>query len=150
MRNCGALIAILIAPVLIVVSSNSLEAQDENKFFLQDDGEVQVLRGLDPGTNFEPETLPEEIDVAPDAAPATQAESTQPRTEAKPKTTREAAIQRSRERGITVHRAGVRKERGPESGQTRGEAIERARERGIPTHRAGDAGWTPHSFRDGS
>ena len=150
MRNCGALIAILIAPVFIVVSSNSLEAQDESKFFLQDDGEVGVTRGLDSGTNFEPATLPEETDVAPAAAPATQVEPTQPRTEVEPKTTREAAIQRSRERGITVHRAGVLEERGPESGRTRREAIERVRERGIPTHRAGDAGWKPHSFRDGS
>ena len=109
-----------------------------------------MIRGLDPGTNFEPATLPEEIDVAPAAAPATEVEPAQPRTEVGPKTTREAALQRARERGITVHQAGVREERGPESGRTRREAIERARERGIPTHRAGDAGWTPYSFRDGS
>lgn len=150
MRKRGALIAILIAPVLIVVSPNSLEAEDEGKFFLQDDGEVGVTRGVDPGTNSEPATLPEGTDVAPAAAPATQVEPTQPRTEVEPKTTREAAIQRSRERGITVHRAGVLEERGPESGRTRREAIERSRERGITTHRAGDAGWKPHSFQDGS
>jgi pyruvate/2-oxoglutarate dehydrogenase complex dihydrolipoamide acyltransferase (E2) component len=142
MRKRAALIATLIAPVLIVVSSNSSEAEDESKFFLQDDGEIRVLRGIESDTNFEPATLPEEVDVTPAAAPAAQVEPTQPRTEVGPKTTREAALQRARERGITVHQAGVLEERGPESGRTRREAVERARERGIPTHRAGDAGYT--------
>ena len=150
MRKRGVLFAALIAPVLVVASSNSLEAEDAGGFFLQDHGEVRVLRGIESDTNVEPDTLPEEIDVAPAAAPGTQVEPTRPGTEGGPKTTREAAIQRSRERGIPTNRAATRKQRTPESGRTRREAIARSRERGIPTNRAADPGWTPYSFRDRS
>ncbi len=82
-------------------------AADESKFFLQDHGEVRVLRGLDLDTNFEPATLPEEIDVAPAAAPAAQVEPRRTRTEVGPKFTGETALRRARERGIPVNRAGV-------------------------------------------
>ena len=80
MRKYGILIATLIAPFLVVASSSSIEAANESQFFLQDHGEVRVLRGLDPSKNFEPATLPEEIDIAPAAAPATQVEPRQTRT----------------------------------------------------------------------
>jgi hypothetical protein len=149
MRNRCALSATLIAPFLMIASSNSLEAADESKFFLQDHGEVRVLRGLDPGQNFEAATLPEDIDLAPAAAPPELPVEPRPtRTEVGPKYTRQAALQRARERGITTHRAGVNEKRGPDSGRTRYEAIQRSRERGITTHRAGDLGWKPYSFRD--
>jgi len=148
MRNLRALSATLIAPFLMIASSNSLAAAEESKFFLQDNGEVRVLRGLDPGQNFEAATLPEDIDVAPAAAPPELSVEPRPtRTQTGPKFTRQAALQRARERGITVDRAGTRKQRTSKSGQTRRDAIARARERGIPTHRAGDLGWKPYSFR---
>ena len=63
MSKCGILIAALIAPVLMVASPNSLEAADESAFLLQDHGEVRVLRGLDPGKNFETARLPETLVV---------------------------------------------------------------------------------------
>ncbi len=148
MRNLRALSATLIAPFLMIASSNSLEAADESKFFLQDHGEVRVLRGLDPGQNFEAATQPEDISLAPAAAPPELPVEPRPtRTQTGPKFTRQAALQRVRERGITVDRAGTRKQRTSESGQTRRNAIARVRERGIITHRAGDLGWKPYSFR---
>ncbi len=149
MRKHRALIATLIAPFLMVVSSNSLEAAGESKFFLQDHGEVRVLRGLDPGTNFEPATLPEEVDVAPaDAPPELPVEPRRTRIEAGPTFTRQAALQRARERGITVHGALDRSsQRSPKFGSNRREAIARARARGITVHRAGELGWNPFSFR---
>ncbi len=149
MRNRRVLSATLIAPFLMIALSNSLEAADESKFFLQDHGEVRVLRGLDPGQNFEAATPPEDIDVAPAAAPPELPVEPRPtRTQTGPTFTRQAALQRARERGITVHRAGVLEERGPESGRNRREAIARVRERGITTHQAGELGWKPFSFRD--
>jgi hypothetical protein len=148
MRKHRALIATMIAPFLMVVSSNSLEAAGESKFFLQDHGEVRVLRGLDPGTNFEPATLPEEIDVAPAAAPPELPVEPRLTTQTGPIFTRQAALQRARERGITVHGALDRSsQRPPEWGRNRREAIARARARGITIHRAGQLGWNPFSFR---
>ncbi len=139
MRKCGFLIAALIAPVLMVASPNSLEAADESTFFLQDHGEVRVLRGLDPGKNFETAKLPEELDLAPAAAPEPQLEPRRTKTQAEPKRyfTRERALRRARERGVPVIRIGARRAPGPEVDSTRRRAIERARERGITVHRAG-------------
>ena len=107
MRNRRVLSATLIAPFLMIALSNSLEAADESKFFLQDHGEVRVLRGLDLDTNFDPATLLEEIDVAPAAAPAAQVEPRRTRTQVGPKFTGETALRRARRRGIPVNRAGV-------------------------------------------
>ena len=107
MRKCGFLIAALIAPVFMVASPNSLEAADESAFFLQDHGEVRVLRGLDPGKNFEAARLPVELDLAPAAAPPLQVEPRRTRTQVEPSPfARTRALERARERGITVHRAG--------------------------------------------
>jgi len=132
MRKCGFLIAALIAPVFMVASPNSLEAADESAFFLQDHGEVRVLRGLDPGKNFEAARLPEELDLAPASAPEPQLEPRRTRTQVEPRlTTRELALRRARERGITVHGPFSSGVRGPESGRTRREAVDRARERGV-------------------
>jgi pyruvate/2-oxoglutarate dehydrogenase complex dihydrolipoamide acyltransferase (E2) component len=132
MRNCGVLIATLIVPALMATSPNSLEAADESPFFLQDHGGVRVLRGLDPGKNFETARLPEELDLAPAAAPEPQLEPRRTRTQVEPRlTTRELALRRARERGITVHGPFSSGVRGPESGRTRREAVDRARERGV-------------------
>jgi len=132
MRKCGVLIAALIAPALMVTSPNSLEAADESPFFLQDHGGVRVLRGIDPGKNFETARLPEDLDLAPASAPQPQVEPRRTRTQVEPRlTTRERALRRARERGITVNRAGVREQRAPESGRTRTEAVERSRKRGV-------------------
>jgi hypothetical protein len=107
MRKCGVLIAALIAPVLMVTSLNSPEAADESPFFLQDHGEVRVLRGLDPGKNFEAAKLPVELDLAPAAAPLPQAEPRRTRTQVEQieqiRFTRKRQIELSRIRGITVH-----------------------------------------------
>ena len=139
MRNCGVLIAALIVPVLMATSPNSLEAADESPFFLQDHGGVRVLRGLDPGKNFETARLPEELDLAPAAAPEPQLEPRRTKTQVEPKRyfTRERALRRARERGIPVIRIGARRAPGPEVDSTRRRAIERARQRGITVHRAG-------------
>ncbi len=139
MRKCSVLGAALIAPALMVASSNSSEAAGESPFLLQDHGEVRVLRGLDPGKNFETAQLPEEIDLAPASAPEPQLEPRRTRTQVEPRRTftRTAALRRARERGITVHRAGVRDVPGPEAGRNRREALERARQRAVPGNRTG-------------
>ena len=139
MKNCAVLVVTLITPVLMFASPKSVAAGDESQFFLQDHGTVRVLRGLDPGKNFEAATVPEEIDVEPAAAPASEAQAAPPPTRAQegPKFTREAALERARERGIRVIPAGVRSQRPAASGETRRQAIERARQRGIPVNRAG-------------
>ena len=139
MRKCGFLIAALIAPVFMVASPNSPEAADESAFFLQDHGEVRVLRGLDPGKSFETAKLPEELDLAPAAAPEPQLEPRRTKTQVEPKRyfTRERALRRARERGIPVIRIGARRAPGPEVDSNRRRAIERARQRGITVHRAG-------------
>lgn len=149
MRKHHVLMATLIAPFLMLVSPNSLEAADESKFFLQDHGDVRILRGLDPAKSFEPATLPEEIDIAPAAVPPEPAvEPRQTETQRRPIFTRQEALRRVRERGITVDRAGVRKQRLPEAGRHRREAIARARARGIPTNRATNLAWRPYSSRE--
>ena len=138
MRKCGVLIAALITPALMVASLNSPEAADESPFFLQDHGEVRVLRGLDPGKNFEAAKLPEELDLAPAAAPPTEVEPRRTRTQVEPSPfARTRALERARERGITVHRVGVQDVLGPEAGRNRREAIERSRKRGITVHGPG-------------
>jgi len=135
MRKCGVLSVTLIATVLLLASSNSSEAAEESPFFLQDQGKVRVLRGIDPGKNFDTAKVPEE--EAPAAEPEPQAEAASNEAEEEPKFTRRMALERARARGITVHRAGVRQVRGPESGRTRQEALKRSRARGIPVNRAG-------------
>ena len=137
----------LIAPLLIVLSPQSVDADDKSGFFLQDHGEVRVHRGVDAGTNVEPAPSPEEGDVDPSTATATQVEPRPSGPEAGPRTTREAAIQRARERGIPTDEAATRKKRSSKSGQTRREAIARSREKGIPTHRASDSSWKPYNAR---
>ena len=139
MRKCGFLIAALIAPVFMVASPNSLEAADESAFFLQDHGEVRVLRGLDPGKNFETAKLPVELDLAPASAPEPQLEPRRTKTQVEPRRyfTRERALRRARERGIPVIPIGARRAPGPEVDSNRRRALERARERGITVHRAG-------------
>ena len=139
MRKCGFLIAALIAPVLMVASPNSLEAENASAFFLQDHGEVRVLRGLDPGKNFEAARLPEELDLAPASAPEAQLEPRRTKTQVEPRRyfTRERALRRARERGIPVIPIGARRAPGPEVDSNRRRALERARERGITVHRAG-------------
>jgi hypothetical protein len=123
---------------LMVVSSNSPEAADESPFFLQDHGEVRVLRGLDPGKNFEAAKLPVELDLAPAAAPLPQAEPRRTRTQVEPSPfTRTRALERARKRGIPVIRIGARRAPGPEIDSTRRRAIERARRRGITVHGPG-------------
>ena len=149
MRKHRALIATLIAPFLMLVSTNSLEAADESKFFLQDHGGVRILRSLDPAQGFEPATLPEEIDVAPAAVPPEPAaETRQTETQRQPIFTRQEALRRVRERGITVDRAGVGKRRIPLAGRDRNEALALSRARGIPTNRATNLAWRPYSSQE--
>ena len=139
MKKCTVLVATQLAATIVLASSNSPEAADESQFFLQNHGEVRVLRGLDPGKNFETAKLPVEIDVAPASAPEPQVEPRRTRSQVEPKRTftRTAALRRARERGITVHRAGVRSVPRPEAGHTRREALERARRRGVAGNRSG-------------
>ncbi len=136
MRKCTVLVATQLAAVIVLASSNSPEAADESPFLLQDHGEVRVLRGLDPGKNFETAKLPVELDLAPASAPEPQLESRRTKTQVEPRRyfTRERALRRARERGIPVIRIGARRAPGPEVDSTRKRAIERARRRGITVH----------------
>jgi len=137
MRKRAVLVIALVTPVLMFTSPNASGAAEESSFFLQDQGTVRVLRGLDPDKNFEAAQLPKDLDVAPAAAPATQAEAPPPRVEPERKTTRQLALERVRKRGIPVIRAGARRAPGPEVDSTRRQAIERSRQRGITVNRAG-------------
>ena len=96
---------------------------------MQDHGTVRVVRGVDPGQNFETAKLPEETEESPDAAPAPQAESPPTATQQDPTFTREGALKRARSRGITTHRAGVFESPPSDKGRTRQEALKRLRER---------------------
>ncbi len=139
MRKCTVLVATQLAAVIVLASSNSPEAADESPFLLQDHGEVRVLRGLDPGKNFETAKLPVELDLAPASAPEPQLEPRRTKTQVEPRRyfTRERALRRARERGIPVIRIGARRAPGPEIDSTRRRAIERARRRGITVHGPG-------------
>ncbi len=136
MRKCTVLVTTQLAAAIVLALSNSPEAADESQFFLQDHGEVRVLRGLDPGKNFETARLPEELDLAPASAPEPQLEPRRTKTQVEPRRyfTRERALRRARERGIPVIRIGARRAPGPEVDSTRRRAIERARRRGITVH----------------
>ena len=129
MKKCGVLVPALLATAIVLAVSDSVEAADESPFFLQDHGTVRVLRGVDPGKNFETAKLPEETEAVPQAAPAPQTESKPTRAQQAPTDTRERALQRARLRGITVHRAGVLELPPADEGRTRREALERLRER---------------------
>ncbi len=139
MRKCTVLVTTQLAAAIVLALSNSPEAADESQFFLQDHGEVRVLRGLDPGKNFETARLPEELDLAPASAPEPQLEPRRTKTQVEPRRyfTRERALRRARERGIPVIRIGARRAPGPEVDSTRRRAIERARRRGITVHGPG-------------
>ncbi len=74
MKKCPVLVSPLLAAAIMLASPNSLEAADESPYLSPDHETVRVLRGLEPGKNFEPAKLPVEIDVAPAAAPEPQVE----------------------------------------------------------------------------
>jgi hypothetical protein len=143
MQKKRAILAIaLVTPVLLFAVPNVTGAAEmESPFLLQDHGTVRILRGLNPDQNFQAATLPEDLDLAPAAAPPAEAAPPQiepPRPSAEPGlTTRERAVRRARERGITVNRAGVRRAPRPEVDSARSRALERVRERGITVNRAG-------------
>ena len=139
MRGSSTLVAVLLAPALAAGVPNlpRAQAQEASSFYLKDHGSVRVLRGLDSDRDFKAATLPQEIDVAPAAAPATQAEpqAAQSGSEAK-LGTRQKALQQAQERGVPVIRVGEQRAPGPEVDSTRARAIERAREKGITVHGA--------------
>ncbi len=141
MTRRAVLVVAFLTPVLTFSMPSAEGAAEESPFFLQDQGKVRVLRGLNPEQNFETATLPKDVELAPAAAAPAEAAPPQiepPRPSAEPGlTTRERAVRRARERGITVNRAGVRGAPEAEARSTRQTAIERARARGIPVNRAG-------------
>jgi hypothetical protein len=139
MRKCTVLVTTQLAAAIVLALSNAPGAADESQFFLQDHGEVRVLRGLDSGKNFETARLPEELDLVPESAPEPQLEPRRTKTQVEPKRyfTRERALRRARERGVPVIRIGARRAPGPEIDSTRRRAIERARRRGITVHGPG-------------
>jgi hypothetical protein len=74
MRNCTVPVATLLAAGIVLASSDSVKAADEQPYLSQDHGTVRVLRDLKPGKKFEAAKIPEEIDVAPAAASEPQVE----------------------------------------------------------------------------
>jgi len=91
-------------------------AQQESSFFLQDDGEVGVMRGLSEETNFAPATIAPEEEEVPEAQEQVLVQPTAPVVAA--------------QKGIVTHRAG---------GNTgvRDRLGGRTQKSGIRTHRAG-------------
>ena len=91
-------------------------AQQESSFFLQDDGEVGVMRGLSEEANFEPATIAPEDEEVPEAQEQVLVQPTAPVVAA--------------QKGIVTHRAG---------GNTgvRDRLGGRTQKSGIRTHRAG-------------
>ena len=67
MRTCSNILLKLLTPALLLMVSASLAAANESKFFLQDHGDIRVLRGLNPDQNFEAAKLLGEIPLAPAA-----------------------------------------------------------------------------------
>jgi len=143
MRKYGVRFAVLLAPVLMVALPNApdaqeVEAQEESPFLLQDHGGVRVIRGLEPGKNFEAATLPQEVDVAPAAAPEPRAEPQRQIPRTAPRiSTRQQALRRVRERGIPVIPVGATRVPRPAVDSARTRAIDRVRQRAAPTNRPG-------------
>jgi hypothetical protein len=141
MSNRAVLAIALVTPILMFAVPIAAGAAEESPFLLQDDGTVRVLRGLNPDQNFQAATLPEDLDLAPAAAPPAEAAPPQiepPRPSAEPGlTTRQRALRRAKERGIPVIRTGARRAPGPQVDSSRQRALERVRERGITVNRAG-------------
>lgn len=71
----GAVLAsMLLAGATLLASADSPAAADEEPYLLEDDGEVRVLRGLEPEQGFEATTQPPESEELPADAPEPQAE----------------------------------------------------------------------------
>lgn len=75
MRKCAVPAATLLAAGMMLAASNSPGVAEESPYLLQGEGEVRVLRGLEPEKSFEPAELPPEVEEAPAAATEPQAES---------------------------------------------------------------------------
>ena len=73
MKKRAILAIALVTPILLFAVPNATGAAEESPFLLQDDGTVRVLRGLNPDQNFQAATLPEDLDLAPAAAPPAEA-----------------------------------------------------------------------------
>ena len=73
------LASMLLTVVAFSASADSHEAQQEEPYLLQDDGEVRVLRGLETDQGFEAATQPPEAEEAP--AEAAPAEAPEPQAE---------------------------------------------------------------------
>ena len=91
-------------------------AQQESSFFLQDDGEVGVMRGTSEETNFAPATIAPEEEEVPEAQEQVLVQPTAPVV--------------TPERGIVTHRTGG-------NTQARERLGGRTPKSGIRTHRAG-------------
>ena len=135
MRRRTIFAAAPVVSVLLVASVHAAAAAGEAPFLMQDHGQVRVLRGLDPGQDFETAKLPEEIELAPAAgapsAPSSAAPTPPGASQPQAKTTRQRALDRVAEQGIRVTPAGGRSV-SPRSGETRRRALERLRQRGSP------------------
>lgn len=138
MRRRTIFVAAPVVSVLLAAAHAAPAAAGEAPFLMQDHGQVRVLRGLDPGQDFETAKLPEEIELAPAAgapsapsAPSSAAPTPPGASQPQAKTTRQRALDRVAEQGIRVTPAGGRSV-SPRSGETRRRALERLRQRGSP------------------
>lgn len=139
MRRRTIFVAAPVVSVLLAAAHAApAAAAGEAPFLMQDHGQVRVLRGLDPGQDFETAKLPEEIELAPAAgapsapsAPSSAAPTPPGASQPLAKTTRQRALDRVAEQGIRVTPAGGRSV-SPRSGETRRRALERLRQRGSP------------------
>jgi hypothetical protein len=133
MRTRAGLVAALTLPALMFAWPLAVGHAEETTFFLQGQGKVQVIRGLDPNQGFETAKPEEEVEAVPAPAAETPPRPTAAGTPSQPKYTRQNALARVQDRGIRVIRAGVRSQgTTARSGQTRQRALERLRQRGSP------------------
>jgi len=65
MRKCGVLVATPLAAAMVLAASNAPIAAQEAPYLLQGGGQVRVMRGLEPETDFEPAKLPQSTEEAP-------------------------------------------------------------------------------------
>ena len=74
MRKRAVPAATLLAAGMMIAATHAPGVAEESPYLLQGDGEVRVLRGLEPDKSFDPTTQPPEVEAAPAAAAEPEAE----------------------------------------------------------------------------
>ena len=89
MRKCAVTAATLLAAGMMLAAAHAPGAAEESPYLLQGEGEVRVLRGLEPDKSFEPATeAPEVEEAVEEAVEQAPAAATDPSAEPQPAASR--------------------------------------------------------------